>query len=172
MKRIISALVLVATAAMGVAGCGGDDDDTTPGAAGTSSTGGDPGTTGGMPGTTGGEPAAGGAASGNVMCDPSQDGVCQNPKDCPFVADGTARLTAGTCGQGCIGKAETCSRDCITMMLDMSSECATCYADTVNCTIAKCLSECIGDAEAAACKQCQVDKGCRSAFDTCSGLPD
>ena len=172
MKRIISALALVTAAAMGVAGCGGDDDDSTPGAAGKSSTGGDPGTMGGMPGTTGLEPAAGGAATGNVMCDPSQDGVCQNPMDCPFVVDGTARLTAGTCGQGCIGKAETCSRDCITMMLDMSSECATCYADTVNCTIAKCLAECIGDPEAAACKQCQVEKGCRAAFDSCSGLPD
>jgi hypothetical protein len=170
MKRIISALVLVTAATLGVAGCGGDDDDDSANTGGTGGSGVIP--NGGEPAATGGDASpSGGAPTGNVMCDPTEKGVCQNDMDCPFVVDGTARITAGTCGQGCIGKAETCSRDCIVMMLDMSAECASCYADTVNCTIMNCLAECIGDPEAQACKQCQVDKGCRAAFDECSGLP-
>jgi hypothetical protein len=174
MKRIMSALTLVTMAALSVVACGGDDDDDTTNTGGTSGTGGTKGSSAGEPATgNGGEPATGngGAPSGNVMCDPSEEGVCQNAIDCPFVVDGTARVNAGTCGQGCVGMADDCSRDCILEKLDMSSECATCYADTVNCTIAKCLAECIGDPEADACKQCQVDEGCRAAFDECSGLP-
>jgi hypothetical protein len=115
--------------------------------------------------------SAGAPSSGNVMCDATQEGVCQNATDCPFIVDDTARITSRQCGKGCLGKAETCSRDCITMVIDMTSECATCYADTVNCTIKNCVGQCFVDPEADVCKQCQVDKGCRAAFDTCSGLP-
>jgi hypothetical protein len=179
MKRIIAALALLTVASLSVAGCG-DDDDTAMNTAGKGNSAGEPSNnTGGQANSTGGQPASagetntpvGGASSGNVMCDPTQAGVCQNPMDCPFVVDGTARMTAGTCGQGCVGKASNCTLDCIQKMLDMSSECATCYADTVNCTIKNCLADCIADPEADVCKQCQVDKGCRSAFDDCSGLP-
>lgn len=189
MKRIISALALVTTAAVGIAGCSGDDDDDTsnttagkgstggePGTTGgePGATGGTPGTTGGTPGTTGGEPGTtGGAPSGNVMCDPTEEGVCQNAMDCPFVVDGTARIEAGKCGQNCLSSGEEdCSRDCILEMLAMSSDCAQCYADTVACTIMNCLGACINNPEAEACKECQVEKGCRAAFDECSGLPE
>ena len=182
MKRIISALALVTAAAVGIAGCGGDDDDDTANTtAGKGSTGGEPATTGGEPGTTGGTPGEnggtpgenGGAPTGNVSCDPTQDGVCQNAMDCPFVVDGTARIEAGTCGKGCLGNAdENCARDCILETLAMSSSCAQCYADTVACTIMHCLGVCINDPEATECKECQVEKGCRAAFDECSGLPE
>jgi hypothetical protein len=182
MKRTISILALLTAATIGVVGCGGDDDDSDNTTGGSSNVAGKPASAGGDSSTpSGGDSSTsaggdgstptGGASSGNVMCDPTQDGVCQNPMDCPFVADGTARMTAGSCGQGCLGKAANCSRDCILEMLDMSSECATCYADTVNCTIMNCLAQCIGDPEADACKQCQIDQGCRAAFDDCSGLP-
>jgi hypothetical protein len=169
MKRIISALALVTTAAVGIAGCSGDDDDDTSNTtAGKGSTGGEPGTNGGEPGTNGGEPST------NVMCDPTAEGVCQNATDCPFVVDGTARMEAGTCGQSCFmtGGDEDCARDCILENLDMSSECAQCYADTVACTIANCLGPCLGASESAACRECQVEKGCRAAFNECSGLPE
>ncbi len=169
MKRIISALALLTAASVGIAGCSGDDDDSSNTTGGTGNTAGAPDATGGAPDATGGAPAS----SGNVMCDETENGTCQNPMDCPFVVDGTARMTAGTCGQGCLTSSdENCSRDCILEMLDMSSGCATCYADTVACTITKCLADCIKDPEADACKQCQVDQGCRAAFDECSGLPD
>src|SRR5882672_2887883 len=116
MKRIISALALLTVASLAVAGCGGDDDDN-------SSTNGGTGGTSVVP--TGGDSAAQGGAdtSGNVMCDPAVNGVCQNDMDCQFVVDGTARITAGTCGQGCVGNSdENCSRDCITGKLAMSPE--------------------------------------------------
>jgi len=178
MKPVISILALLTAASIGVAGCSGDDDDSASNTGGKGNTAGAPSSNAGAPAagtaaSTGGDGSTptGGANSGNVMCDPTQMGVCQNDMDCPFVADGTARITAGECGKGCVGKVETCSRDCIVMMLQMSSECATCYADTVNCTIMNCVSECYADPESDGCKQCQVDSGCRSAFDTCSGLP-
>jgi hypothetical protein len=192
MKRIISALVLVTAASIGGAGCSGDDDDSNNGTAGkgnsagthatgdggtpATNNGGAPAAMAGMPATNnGGEPSTNGgaASSGNVMCDPTEDGVCQNPIDCPFVVDGTARTTAGECGMGCvISSDENCSRDCILDKLDMSSDCAQCYAGAVACAIKNCIAQCLQDSEAVACKQCQVDKGCRAAFNECSGLPD
>jgi hypothetical protein len=166
MKRFISALALLGVFGLAVAGCGGDDDDDS-GAGGSSGTGATS-STAGQPDSSNG----GGDTSGNVMCDPEAATACQNDMDCPFVIDGTARITAGMCGQGCVGNSdENCSRDCITDMLKMSADCATCYADTVNCTIKNCLGDCIADPEADKCKQCQVDQGCRSDFDDCSGLP-
>ena len=174
MKRFIAALALMTAASVGIAGCGGDDDDEPSGAAGKGGTAGK-GNTGGEPASNGGETGdTGGTPSGNVSCDDTQDGVCQNPMDCPFVIDGTARITAGQCGKDCVmtGGDENCSRDCVLEALDMSSECATCYADTVNCTIMNCLGVCLADPEAVACKECQVEKGCRAAFDECSGLPE
>lgn len=174
MKRIISALALVSVAALGIAGCSGDDDDDTTGGAGKASTGGEPGSTGGEPGSTGGEPGStGGAPSDNVACDETQDGVCQNPTDCPFVVDGRARIAAGTCGKGCLASSdENCAHDCLLEELAMSSECAQCYVDTVSCTVMKCLADCVNDPEADVCKQCQVEQGCRAAFNECSGLPE
>jgi len=173
MKRIISALALLATAGLGVAGCGGDDDDDASNAGGSSGTASVP--NGGEPASNGGEPnAAGGVpATGNVQCDPAEDGVCQNDQDCPFVVDGSARITAGTCGKGCLASSdESCARDCLLEELDMSAACAQCYLDTVNCTVTNCLAECVNDPEADECKQCQIDKGCRADFNACSGLPE
>src|SRR4051812_136380 len=88
MKRLISTLVLVAVAGLGIAGCGGDDDDDTNSTAGTSS-----GATGGEgPSSNAGETGNGGTpGTGNVTCDPTADGVCQNETDCPAVANGEAR---------------------------------------------------------------------------------
>ena len=171
MKRIIPALALLTVVSMGIAGCSGDDDDSASNAGGKGNTAGAPGNAG-SPAAGDGNTAAGGASSGNVMCDPTQKGVCQNDTDCPLIVDGTVRITSGTCGQGCVGKATTCTLDCIQQMLDtLSTECATCYADTVNCTTTKCLGACVGAPESDDCKQCQVDMGCRAAFDDCSGLP-
>ena len=160
MKRILSALVL---ATFSVVGCGDDEGDTNgdTGAAGESSN----------------LPAGGAPATGNVGCDPAEEGVCQNATDCPFVVDGTARLEAGECGKGCISiqdedERRTCAVDCLLNAVDMSNECASCYADTVNCSISNCAAKCIANTEAQACKDCQVESGCREEFNTCSGLPE
>jgi hypothetical protein len=178
MKRIISALALLTAATFSAAGCGGDDDDSSSSTAGKGNTGGEPATnTGGQPAANGGDSStpAGGASSGNVMCDETQDGVCQNPTDCPSVASGAARLSSGKCGQDCLksgSKDPNCARDCIVMDTSMTNECASCYAGVVACATKNCLNECITDPTSAECTACQVEKGCRSTFDECSGLTE
>lgn len=166
MKRIISALALLSFATtLGIAGCGGDDDDGGANTAGKSA--------GGEPSTS--NPEGGAPSSGNVGCDPSEATTCQNETDCPFVADGTARTTAQKCGKTteCLsGQDENCARDCMLRELDMSEDCAGCYATFVNCTIKECLGECLTDPDSDGCHECQVTKGCRGAFNTCSGLPE
>jgi len=159
MKRIISALsVLACAATFALVGCSGDDDDDSGGTAG-----------------KGNEPTAGAPNEGNnLTCDPEAATTCQNETDCSFVVDGTARTTAQACGKGeCLSSEdENCARDCILADLGMTSDCATCYADFVACTIKECLGQCLADPNATTCTDCQVDKGCRGAFDTCSGLPE
>lgn len=180
MKRIISALALVA---LGVVACGDDDDGTDGDNGGTSGTGatsgnaGEPSTSdGGAPvENSGGTDGGGAPASPNVMCDPEVDGVCQNAMDCEFVVSGEARLTAGECGKSCLLSSpddEACPLDCMLVEkeLPMSSECATCYADAAVCGIANCAGECFADPEDPMCVACLEEKGCRSAFNDCSGL--
>jgi hypothetical protein len=174
MKRIMSALALVTVAALSAVACSGDDDATSNTTGGTGNTAGKSASSAGQP-TSGGDTGvpAGGAATGNVMCDPSQKGVCQNPTDCPSVASGAARMAAGMCGQGCLGnKNKNCAVDCIVKQTSMSSGCATCYAAAVDCATKNCLAQCINDPESVECKTCQVEKGCRADFNTCSGLPE
>jgi hypothetical protein len=169
MKRIISALsVLACATTFALAGCSGDDDDDTGGTAGSSGKGNEP--TAGAPQAGAGAPSDG----NNLACDPEAATTCQNDTDCSFVKDGTARTTAQTCGKGsCLGSEdENCARDCILAELDMTSDCASCYAEFVNCTIANCVGACIQDPDSDGCHTCQEEKGCRPTFDTCSGLPE
>lgn len=161
MKRIISALsVLACATVLGLVGCGGDDDGD--GNAGTAGKGNEP--TAGAPGT----------GSPNLSCDPAEATTCQNETDCDFVVNGDARATAQTCGKDecLVSEDPDCARDCILKDLDMTSDCAACYADFVNCTIAKCVGACIADADSEGCLECQETEGCRPTFDTCSGLPE
>jgi hypothetical protein len=99
-------------------------------------------------------------------------GVCQNPTDCGPVASGEARMAAGSCGKSCLGMAKDCNVKCIVKATMMTTPCATCYADAATCAANNCLADCIADTESDACKQCQIDKGCRAAFDKCSGLSE
>ena len=154
MNRPTFAFAWLAVTALTFAACGDDDD-------------GDGGGNGN--GNTGGKPSV-----GNVECDPDNATTCQNETDCPFVADGSARVAAQTCGQGeCLASDdENCARDCMLADLDMSSECASCYANFVACTIAECLGDCIGDPNSDGCLECQQTAGCRPEFNDCSGLEE
>lgn len=162
MKRIIAAFAVLTVASLSAVGCGGDDDDSTGNTGGTSNTGGEPSSSdGGMP-------------SVNVSCDATENGVCQNDMDCPFVVDGTARTKAQSCGTDCVLSGDTdenCARDCMLKDLEMSEDCAGCYGAFVNCTKENCLSVCISAPASDECAQCQVEKGCRGEFNDCSGLP-
>lgn len=175
MKRIISALALVA---FGVVACGDDDgdDDNTAGTAGTGATSSDGGEPAGSMGGNGATGATGGAPpTMNVECDPEVEGVCQNAMDCPFVESGEARVVAGECGRSCLlggGEDPECPVNCMLeeMELDMSSECAGCYGDAAVCGIMACAGDCLEDPEAAVCQECLMESGCRETFNECSGL--
>ncbi len=154
--------------------CGGGDDDDGGGSAGagTTSVGGSAGSSGGGAGGTSGTPA-GTAGAQNVMCDPAGDGTCENDTDCPKVESGEARMSAQSCGLGCLQSAdqEMCAVECIVDDVAISEGCAACYAAAVKCAADHCLAQCASDPTSQACSDCQAEEGCRSAFDTCSGLP-
>lgn len=163
MKRIISALSVLAVATtFGLAGCGSDDDKPNPG-----------GNAGASNEPTAGAPNEGNG-NGNVACDPEEKTTCQNATDCDFVVDGTARTAAQACGkEQCLGSDdENCARECILESLNMTSECAGCYADFVDCTIKNCVGACIADPNSDECHECQETEGCRPTFNSCSGLPE
>jgi hypothetical protein len=151
MKRVIFMGIALSIAMGLVAGCSDDEDD-----------GGDDDASGG----------SGGSGNGNVTCDPSGDGVCENEQDCPKVVSVEARAAAQTCGLGCLEDADpgTCAVACIVDAEDMSQACAACYAGVVGCATENCLAECAENPAAEMCTQCQIDAGCREEFDTCSGL--
>lgn len=147
-RYLLSAACLFAAIAS-MSACGGDDDDD--------------GNNAGSGGTGGG---------GNVACTPGAGGACQNATDCPKVESGEARGKSQTCGLGCQQDDDpgTCAVSCIVMEAAITQACAVCYATLVGCASENCLASCAADPTSAACNQCQIDSGCRSAFDSCSGL--
>jgi hypothetical protein len=167
-------LAVVAVMSVGAFACGSDEDGgSTGGASGASGSGGSGGT-GGSGGSAGsGGTAGSGGGQPNVVCDPTGDGVCENDNDCPIVSSGAARAAAQSCGISCLmaGDPSQCANDCVVADTGLSAECAACYTGIVACSSENCLTECLADPAGAACAQCQVDAGCRAAFDQCSGLP-
>jgi hypothetical protein len=149
MKReTFFAIVLGMTAFAGV-GCGDDDDgDDDDGGGGT------------------------GGGSMNVECTPGGGGACQNDDDCPIVESGTARGEAQDCGLDCQDNSDpgTCTVTCIVTNTGLTPDCSTCYAALVGCVAEHCLGQCSTDPNSTDCVECQIDEGCRSTFDACSGL--
>jgi hypothetical protein len=171
------------------AACGSDEDDDGNGAGGSGgSTGGSGGSTGGSGGSTtggsGGSATGGSAGSGtgggggvmNVTCDETGEGACQNPDDCPIVEAGTARETAQDCAVDCqaAGGSEQeqaqCAGACVVSEAGLTQGCATCYLELVSCVFDNCIADCAANPDSAACIDCQNTAGCRTDFDTCSGL--
>lgn len=191
MKRLWLVGAVLALTLGSVTACGDDDDDDdNGGTGGTGATGATGGSTGGS-GGTGGRGGTGGATGGSggtgglggaagsgglpsaTLCDPTDDGACENETDCEFVESGEARNVATVCGQSCNGEPEAeraaCAADCINMELGMTAECSTCYSTLVGCTFENCLAECVADPAAAVCQQCQA-QNCFDDFEDCSGL--
>jgi hypothetical protein len=164
MKRLASALSLALV--FSVVSCGDDEKSTVDAGidAGTAADGGGAtactGTFAGINSTT---------LAGAIMASSGQK-ACLN--DVSTVCTGNIAAIAGTCGVSCIGK----GKDCITMCIKgqvaaLSDGCNSCYADTVLCAQTNCLAQCVNDPAAKVCNDCQWEKGCRTAFNTCSGLP-
>jgi hypothetical protein len=188
MNRLASAvsLALVFT----VAACGDDDKPKVNDAAagGTGGTAGSAGTGGSGGGTGGG----GGGGSTGTACTGSFAGITQvqlagaiamsmGPKNCAAAADvalictGNVVSIAGSCGLECLmmteDAAKVCIASCIKKKVQLSDACNGCYAATVACAQTNCLLQCAANPAAEMCTKCQIDKGCRTAFAMCSGLP-
>jgi hypothetical protein len=110
------------------------------------------------------------ASSGSKSCAADVAAVCT----------GNIASIAGACGLTCLGMTADMSTVCVTSciksqlatkMVTLSDACTGCYAATVVCTQTMCLNDCAADPSAAKCTQCQIDKGCRGTFASCSGLP-
>jgi hypothetical protein len=144
--------------------CGDDSDDD-------DSDGGSGGSAGSSSGSAG-KGGSGGTGNQNVTCDPEADTACQNENDCEAVESGDARASAQSCGLGCLEDDDpgVCAVSCIVEDTDISTECATCYAGSVQCASENCLADCAADPTSDDCNQCQIDAGCRSDFNDCSGL--
>ena len=140
-----------ATLIVSMGACGGDDDDSSAGSS-------------GMQGS--------GGAEQNVPCDASKDGTCTNETDCPMVITGKIRESAQTCGVGCLQDTDPgmCSVSCIVQDTGATPACSACYAALIGCAAQNCLGQCGSDPKSSACTQCQIEKGCRTQFDSCSGL--
>lgn len=149
MKRGICVAVLFGAVALSAAGCGDDDDDGDDGGGGT-----------------------GGGGTMNPECTPGGGGACQNDDDCPIVETGTAREEAQDCGLDCQTDPDPgmCAVGCIVRETGLTAGCSACYAGLVGCVAENCLAQCSNDPDADQCVECQIDEGCRSTFDTCSGL--
>ena len=63
---------------------------------------------------------------------------------------------------------EPATKTCIKDSTGLSDACVTCFDDTVACTVANCISDCIGG-QTPACDAC-MEANCMPAFQTCSGL--
>jgi hypothetical protein len=101
-------------------------------------------------------------------------GACAARGDVYQVCTANLSTVAGLCGLRCLGMndQQSCIQACIrTEDPQLGEGCAACYAAAVACAQQNCLPECAANPAAPRCTQCQVDKGCRSAFRTCSGLP-
>ena len=151
---LLALSVMLASAGYGCGDDGDDDDDASGGTAGSSGSGGS------------------GGSSGNVSCNPGGGGACTNEGDCPKVESGEIRMSAQSCGLGCLEDDDpgTCAVSCIVMETDASAGCAACYAGVVKCATDNCLAQCGPDPASDECNQCQIDAGCRADFDACSGL--
>ena len=158
MKRGFFVGLFLAASALPAIGCGDDDD------------GDDDGGTGGT--GTGGTGTGGTGGGMNVVCTPGGGGACQNDTDCPKVESGEARMDSQTCGLRCLQNDDppTCTVGCIVDEAAITQACAVCYATLAGCARDNCLAPCSMDPASTECNQCQIDEGCRSDFDDCSGL--
>jgi hypothetical protein len=118
-------------------------------------------------------PSYGGLTRGELAAGTAASGACATPDDLDWVCTGNVRALAGACSLSCVGMAtlQSCTEACLGVQTQLTQGCRSCYAAAALCTLTVCLTDCVTDPAAARCVQCQLDKGCTSAFRQCSGLP-
>eukprot|EP00930_Biecheleria_cincta_P077122 TRINITY_DN64384_c0_g1_i1.p1 TRINITY_DN64384_c0_g1~~TRINITY_DN64384_c0_g1_i1.p1 ORF type:complete len:182 (+),score=11.18 TRINITY_DN64384_c0_g1_i1:62-607(+) len=76
------------------------------------------------------------------------------------------------CGTRCLGRA-ACAAKCLQAKQKYSSPCASCFGELVSCSANKCWLPCSRGGEAnPGCRSCVERAGCKSNFQTCSGIQD
>jgi hypothetical protein len=178
MKRLASTLSLALIFA--VASCDDDDDKPATADTGVAAEAGTPASDAAMSTMDGAAPA--GQCTGTfagltqtqlmmAVAAKQPPGKCASASDVGLICTRAISDIAGACGVMCVGMGEACIKTCVKSQVALSDDCTGCYAGTVLCAQMNCLSQCLADPRAAACTQCQVEKGCRSTFFACSGLP-
>ncbi|MEJ7732732.1 MAG: hypothetical protein WKG00_26465 [Polyangiaceae bacterium] len=154
-------------------GAGSGDPGSGSGATGST---GDPGSSSGDPGSGatgsgGADPTGssnGGAGTGGTGTGGSgPSGACTNAADNTILTSTDVEGIVEQCATDSFG-AEPATKDCITAGTGLSDPCVTCFDDTVQCTVMKCIGDCFGGMtpECTAC----MDANCTPAFEACSGL--
>jgi hypothetical protein len=109
-------------------------------------------------------------------------GACTNASDTGVVTSVDIAGIVGTCAQQNLNFGpppslnEPATLQCIKAgtAVDggpgLSDACAACFDAAAQCTVAMCLTECLGGTMSPSCVMCRQMK-CDPAFQTCSGLP-
>jgi hypothetical protein len=111
-------------------------------------------------------PAPVDAGPGDVDGGPVGAGACTNTADMAVLGSIDVGMVVGDCAMMTLGM-EPATSNCI-MMSGLSAGCTACFSATVSCTVANCLSQCIGG-DSPACLDCRATN-CDPAFAACSGL--
>ena len=169
LSALVVPMALIACGSSGgsTGGAGGTGGSTTSSTTGTGGTGTTSTGTGGS--TTSSTTGTGGSATTSTGTGGAPGGACTNQADLAVVQSKDVATIAGTCGKNNIGN-ETATKKCIKDETNLSDPCVGCFYDTIQCTISKCLTQCLADPAAQACKDCRA-QNCDPAFYACSGLP-
>lgn len=115
-----------------------------------------------------------GLTQGKLAALVNPSGKCGPPGDVAIICAGNTATIATQCWERCAqppAMFRSCATGCIRTMFLLGEGCAGCYADVLACIEASCRGPCMPTLAAPGCLQCQIEKGCRSGFSTCSGLP-
>lgn len=178
-----------AVAALGVVGCGDDDD--TPSTVldasldsaihdASSDASGDAGDAASFACSSGTLPTATMCGGSHCLQTPAQlqasvmsGAACSKPEEISQFC----QLTSVSKVQQCIlanytqADVATATKTCATPMLpDYTSACLDCFVQSAVCAAQKCLAACVADPGAPACDQCRVEQGCIPNFYACSGI--
>lgn len=101
---------------------------------------------------------------------PVSAGACDNEEDFQILqaVEATLSDTIAGCAMKCIGQGVPCMAGCVQEGTGLSTDCSNCFGAVIDCTISKCMFQCM-DSSSAACAECQ-ELHCADAFMECAGI--
>ena len=98
-------------------------------------------------------------------------GACEGSGDGTILineGDGVYDVATG-CAMECMGGGSpNCSSDCISANTGLSAGCSACFGEMIQCTIDKCMAQCVADPGSEPCAACQ-NEYCLWPFCDCAG---